>query len=205
MSLRGTSSKFWRDCKEYPQFSGARDIRHRCELNMLLPELRAGDRVLDVGCADGALMGALLMHVNLGQCYGCDIAETLARLVPPGVSWTSYDAYDGGRLPEADFAICGGVAHYLDDAALARMLGDVAMASPKIYFRAPCSPTRTSIDCRSDALGANYAATYRTRGELTEMLDGAGWEAERSDRIYPDEIESAFGTRQYYFLCNRKH
>jgi len=53
------------------------------------------------------------------------------------------------------------------------------------------------INAWSEDLRAHYASVYRTLDEITHLI-ARHFDVVSVDRVYPDEIESRYGTKQYY-------
>jgi hypothetical protein len=70
-----------------------------------------------------------------------------------------------------------------------------------LYIRDPLTlkKERENIETYSKKLKSNYLACYRTLSEMINILEN--WTITEVIRIYPDSIESEFGTKQFYFKC----
>jgi hypothetical protein len=99
--------------------------------------------------------------------------------------------------------LCFGAFPYIFDVAdLDNILRKIT--SPKLLVRNPCSVDGESvlINKYSEELGANYSALYRTPAEYISILTKY-FEVEDVLRSYPDEIESKYGTKHFFFICRR--
>jgi hypothetical protein len=78
------------------------------------------------------------------------------------------------------------------------------LRTKKLFLRAPCTLKEEDelVDTFSKELEQNYTAIYRTRENL-EKLVSKYFKILDIINIYPDEIESKFGTIQYYFRCEK--
>lgn len=204
MSPEETAKAFWRTRLAYPEY-GTIKVRRRQELATLLPMIdRARARsVLDIGCGDGSTMACIRALTDVEKVTGCDISANLAGAHPGGGEFFIYDATAGGYLPHAEFAICAGVLPFIfEDSQVDRLLSKIQ--SPTIYVRAPCSIGGDDIHVNgySEKLGAEYSSVYRTRDHVSSLLDGR-FETIQHGRSYTDDIESEFGTKQFYWLCER--
>lgn len=183
-----------------------------------LVEPRTGDRVLDLGCAAGAVTHFL-------STFGCDVvgidAEPLAievaRSLFPALR---FEVADVAALPfperSFDKAIAADLVEHLDDQTFARMLGEVErVLAPggtlSVYTPNPRHPIER-LKKRDLILAENPTHIgLRTSQELANALRGAGFEVDRLDwrtSFYPGlrAVERAAG-RTFesfrYRLCIR--
>lgn len=193
--------RFWTRQTHYPEY-GTIKRRRLHELNTLAPMLDGVRSVLDVGCGDGALLRCLAEVTDVEELAGCDYAPTLAAKAPGFFKW---DATGDVSLPECEFVTCCGVIPFLfDDADVLRLLRHIKAAAPQAYFRAPCSMGDKPIEVASysEKLGEDYFSLYRTPEQLRKLINSV-FRVVDSGRSYPDEIESEFGTRQFWVRCSR--
>lgn len=192
-----TASTFWKSQTEYPfAFTRRRRIH---ELNYLVPRLAKvqGKRLLDLGCGDGSLLECLLRLTDFEEFHGYDIAEDLLRGIDPRVRTAVFDIAKPGALPEVDAAIVAGVIQYVFDDALVDALF-ARMTAPIVWVRSTCTLQQQAERVSKDG----YASNYRTLRETLALLS-RHYQVTAVDRIYPDELESAFGTKQFYFEVRR--
>jgi hypothetical protein len=193
-----TATEYWKKVKEYPfPFTRQRRIH---ELNYLIPRLErtSAKSLLDLGCGDGSLLECLLRLTDLEELHGYDVAEDLLAGIDPRVTTSVYDLGDPGPLPEVDATIIAGVIQYVfDDEAVARVLSLVR--SPIVWIRSTCTLRDEDEAVERDG----YASLYRTLPR-THGLIARHFEVVAVDRVYPDEIESPFGTKQFYFEGRRR-
>lgn len=187
------------DRDTYPSFPYIKERRLH-ELNWLVPRLAGqGKSLLDVGCGDGALVNCLY-HLTDLQLSACDFAEKLMRGVNPRIPTFLYDCRQPGPLPPTDIVVIAGVFPYLfEDREVRALLQQVT--APLLFVRSPCGSDEL-IETFSRELGAPYKSRYRSVDQLKALL------LERyphvdAHRAYPDDIESAFGTKQWYFAARR--
>lgn len=193
------ASEYWKGQKKYPfDFTRHRRIH---ELNYLVPrlkEIRDGGSLLDLGCGDGALLECLIHLTGFKKFYGYDIAADLLAQVNPLVETKVYDMANPGPLPQTNATIIAGVIQYLfDDAAVDRVLS--LITSPMVLIRSTCTLKPEDEPVEKDG----YASLYRTVPH-THALLFRHFEVRSVERVYPDEIESPFGTKQYYFECRKR-
>lgn len=187
------------DRDEYPAFPHIKQ-RRLYELNWLLPRLSgSGESLLDIGCGDGALVNCLF-HLTDLRLEACDFAPKLMRGVNPRIRTFVYDCRQPGPLPRTDIAVNTGVLPYLfEDDEVRALLKQVA--APLLFVRTPCGNDER-VDTFSKDLGAPYKSRYRSVGQIRALL-GESYGQVDAERIYPDEIESAFGAKQWYFSARR--
>lgn len=189
---------FWKNTKTYPDYGNIKN-RRLYELNYLVPNLE-GKTLLDLGCGDGALTNCLLNLTEFEKFYAYDLSEQLLSNVHPLAITKVFDCYkdDFNELPKVDCVIIGGMIQYIfEDNILEELFS--SLKTKKIFVRSTCSNNeRQIINTFSEKLNSNYSSIYRTTDEVVNLMS-KHFEIESVDRIYPDEIESLFGTKQYYF------
>lgn len=193
-----TAIEYWKSQKDYPfQFTKLRRIH---ELNYLVGRLHKieGKRLLDLGCGDGSLLECLLRLTDFEEYHGYDVAADLLKSIDPRVQTQVYDMNDPGPLPEVDATIIAGVIQYLfDEAAVDNVLS--LLRSPVVWIRSTC--TLKAED--EPVVREGYASKYRTIPNTLALIS-KHFEVTAVDRVYPDEIESPFGTKQFYFEARRR-
>lgn len=192
-----TASAFWKSQTEYPfGFTRKRRIH---ELNYLVPRLAKvpGKRLLDLGCGDGSLLECLLRLTDFEEFHGYDIAADLLSDMDPRIRTAVFDIAKPGPLPEVDAAIVAGVIQYVfDDAIIDDLFA--RLSAPVIWVRSTCT-----LQPRAERIvKEGYASNYRTLPETLQLLS-RHYQITAVDRVYPDELESAFGTKQFYFEARR--
>ncbi|MES2640737.1 MAG: class I SAM-dependent methyltransferase [Myxococcota bacterium] len=192
------ASRFWKEQQAYPfPFTNHRRIH---ELNYLVPRLKKveGKRLLDLGCGHGALLECLVHLTAFEEFYGFDIAADLLAGINPRVKTEVYDFTQPRPLPEVDVTIIAGVIQYIfSDEAVDRVLA--LTTSKVVYVRSTCTLKPEDEPVVRDG----YASLYRTVTHTLDLL-GRHFEVSAVDRVYPDEIESPYGTRQFYFEARRR-
>lgn len=193
-----TAKTFWKGQQQYPfKFTNHRRIH---ELNYLVPRLKKieGKRLLDLGCGHGALLECLIHLTDFEELHGYDLAADLLAGINPRVKTAVYDFTDPRPLPEVDVTIIAGVIQYIfSDEAVERVLA--LTTSKTVFVRSTCTlePKDEPVD------RDGYASLYRTLPHTLELL-GRHFKISAVDRVYPDEIESPFGTKQFYFEAHRR-
>lgn len=190
-----TAKEYWKGVGEYPfGFTRGRRIH---ELNYLVPKLK-GKTLLDLGCGDGSLLNCLVHLTEFETYYGFDLSEELLKGVNPKVKTAVYDLTNPTSLPEVDVTIIAGVIQYVfQDEAVERVLAEVN--SPVVFIRSTCTLKEEDEAVEKDG----YASLYRTLGHTLALLS-KHFEIRAVDRVYPDNIESPFGTKQFYFEAHKR-
>lgn len=193
-----TATAYWRAQAHYPfAFTRRRRIH---ELNYLIPRLEKtrGKRLLDLGCGDGSLLECLLRLSDFEEFHGYDIAAELLRGIDERVHTSVFDIGKPGPLPEVDVTILAGVIQYVFDDEVVDALFS-SMTSPIVWVRSTCTLKLQAERVINDG----YASHYRTLPETYSLLSHH-FDVAAVDRVYPDELESAFGTKQFYFELRRR-
>ena len=194
---------FWGKSKKYPEYGTIKKRRFH-ELSYLVPQLYGVQTLLDLGCGDGALISCLKRLTDIKKYYAYDYAEGLLDLVDKDIEMAVYDCYTPTELPSTDVTVFAGVLPFLfKDEEVYALLDEIN--SPVLFVRTPCTLLDKDelVNTYSEKLKADYSANYRTVKNVLRLLS-ARFKVERVLRSYPDEIESEFGTKQFYFKCIRK-
>lgn len=199
MNGKEVAKKFWQSKEQYPPYEHIKE-RRLFELNFLLPRLK-GKTLVDIGCGDGALLNCLY-HLTDMQLFGLDISTSLMKGVNPNIKTYEFDCYDPPFTVDMDVVILAGVIQYIfEDDKLSDLLRDIH--SPLLFVRSACASEDEIVNKKSKELGEQYASRYRTVDQVRKLL-GEFFLVTEVERIYPDKIESKFGTKQYYFVCERR-
>jgi SAM-dependent methyltransferase len=193
-----TATAFWKAQTRYP-FAFTRKRRLH-ELNYLVPRLQktGGKRLLDIGCGDGSLLECLLRTTDFDEFYGYDIAVELMHGINPKIRTAAFDIANPGPLPDVDVTIVASVIQYVfEDAHVDALFA--SLTAPVVWVRSTCTVKPQAERVVRDG----YAAHYRTLPDVHALLS-RHFEIAAVDRAYPDELESAFGTRQYYFEARQR-
>lgn len=189
---------FWVSQDEYPNY-GTIKQRRLYELNYLIPKLKNINSLLDLGCGDGSLIKCLNELTDIKTFYAFDIAEKMMKNIPAITGY--YDCYNPIDLPKTDATVFSGVIPFLFEDEIVHMNLD-KIKSKFVYIKSPCSMTSSNIfvDTFSEQLKSNYSSIYRTIPEMIKIIN-KHFEILEINKIYPDEIESQFGTKQIAFIC----
>lgn len=202
--------KFWTRAAQYPGFDHT-GIRRFHDLRFIAPRVGDAASYLDIGCGDGGTAVAVRevtrvrdFHlIDQSQKFVTDAKRRWGRHPTAKLHAAVLDLSSRPKLPPANVAVLFGVMPYLfDDAALADLLDQIH--APTLLVRSPCTmfPKDELINKHSDALGSHYAAVYRTLSNTLAILN-EHFTVTGVSRIWPDEIESKFGTKQFAFHCQR--
>lgn len=204
MELYDIASSFWKNSESYPEY-GTIKQRRLYEINYLITRLK-GKTLLDLGCGDGALLNCLINLIDFDHCYGYDYSSNLLENLHPDINKRTFDLYqdDLDTLPETDETIFAGVLPFIfEDDHVLKILKSIK--SERLFVRSPCTLNEESelVNTYSENLKSNYASYYRTLEHLMSLVKQTH-KIESVDRIYPDHIESQFGTRQFYIIGTKK-
>jgi len=202
-NLEDTAYKFWNSLPTYPKYNAPIGLRRDYEIKYLLPKITKATSLLDLACGDGALITRLAEKTKIKELYAFDFSETLIKnITNPLVKTRIYNVLkDDEPLPATDVTVCAGLLPFIfSDKEVIKVFDKIK--SQKLFLRAPCSIKDESIlvDKFSKDLNSNYASLYRTVPQVEKLLSEF-FTVEKITRIYPDEIESNFGTKQFYFEC----
>lgn len=205
MEHRYVAEKFWKESNNYPKYHPSGMLKRRlCEINYIIPKL-VGNSILDLGCGDGTLLNCLLQLTDIAKYYAYDYSENLLSNLHPEIETKIFNCYtdDLSSLPDVDITITSGMFQYIfEDEKVSEILRNIK--SPSLFLRIPCTTKRESeyINTYSEALNSRYASVYRTVTGVLDLLSEE-YVIESVDRIWPDDIESTFDTKQYYFVAKR--
>ncbi len=207
--MNNTAEKFWKTRKKYPPVTCNYQRRY-LDLGMILNHINGVNSVLDLGCGEGQVLLMLRELTNINKYYAYDLSQIfISNLIKRWGYCSKLKAHTVNftttvDFPKTDMCICMGVMLYvLDDNDLKHMLSNIK--SKKFICRVPCNlgVDRIEIDKFSKDYGDNYAAVYRTIPEYISILSEY-FNIKSIDRCYPDEIESKYGSKQFFFVCERK-
>ena len=202
-NLEDTAYKFWNSLPIYPKYNAPIGLRRDYEVKYLLPKLKDATSILDLACGDGALITRLAEKTEIKELYAYDFSETLIKnITNPLIKTRIYNVLkDDNPLPVTDITICAGLLPFIfSDREVIKVFDKIK--SQKLFLRTPCSLKNDSIlvDKFSKDLNSNYASLYRTVQQVEKLLSEF-FTVEKVVRIFPDSIESNYGTKQFYFEC----
>ena len=184
------------------------ESRQRALVHLIVPCLRASDRVLDVGCGYGALGRALMGDE---ACPDDVIVRGLERH-PRSEQYIEIDGYEGGVLPYEDamfdVVILADVLHH--EATPDQLLAECIRVSRRLVIIKDhlidgfLGQWRTSlIDWAANApYGVQCLFEYKTHHDWLESHRRHGLTVEReltSINLYPPGINLIFGRGLHYF------
>lgn len=204
-----TAEEFWKTRNEYPPVT-CNFQRRYLDLGIILKYIDGVDSILDLGCGEGQVLLMLRELTDIDSYYAYDLSKVfIHNLIKrwghcPGLEARTGNFTTISKYPETDMCICmGSMLYVFDDDALKYMLSNI---KSKIFIcRVPCNleSGRLEIDKFSKEFEDNYAAVYRTIPEYISILSES-FNIKSIDRCYPDEIESKFGSKQFFFVCEKK-
>lgn len=198
--------------------------RNRAETEKLLPLLKLDgqSRVLDLACGIGRWSDAITTRID--EYCGIDFSGNLIELAKKRPHEANRFFYVGaanefqevlkaeGRGKYNRLLLIG-ICIYINDSDLVRVmeqLCDVAEEHAMICIREPLGIDErlTLKGFYSEELRDDYNAIYRTRGELTDVLEKtllkAGFRITHSGFLFSEEeLNNRRETAQYYFILER--
>ena len=205
-----TAEKFWKSRKEYPPVT-CNFQRRYLDLGVVLKHIDGVNSILDLGCGEGQNLLMLRELTDIKDYYGYDLSKVFIKNLTkrwgkyPGLKAKVVNFTKVNNLPVTDMCICmGAMLCVVDDDDLKYMLSNI---KSKIFIcRAPCNleTSRLEIDKFSEEFGENYAAVYRTIPEYISLLSKF-FTIKSIDRCYPDDIESKYGSKQFFFVCEKSN
>lgn len=206
------SKKFWSSQEEYPAYGDIIKKRRLYEsqyLSKYIWENKNLKTITDIGCGNGSTVTILQELTDIKEYHCYDISPKLVSTINTGakrgakVSASVLDLTSPTfSFPESDITLSLGVFMCVDDLGLSKLLQKVS--SPVLITRDPCSiGHREEVNTFSEKLGDNYSGVYRTPEEYVNLFKKSGFQRVNYHRAFPDDIESEFGTKQYFFLCER--
>lgn len=203
-----TAANFWETRIKYPDYPNTLK-RRLLDVNFISNRIHSMNSVLDLGCGDGSTLLSLREFTEIKVFYGYDISPNLIKqLKNKWGKWSGLNTYTGDFLhlkdfPKVDITLSlGSFPYVFDDADLFKLLETIN--TEWLIVRAPCNINEEHIseviNKYSEDLGDNYAAIYRTRSTYIHILSKK-FDVFETTRAYPDEIESKYGTKHFFFVC----
>jgi SAM-dependent methyltransferase len=203
------TEEFWENRKEYPPVT-CNFQRRYLDIGIILENITDVNSILDLGCGEGQALLMLRELTNIKNYYGYDLSPVFIKNLInrwgncPGLETKVANFTIFNKFPKTDMCICMGVLLYIfNDVILKDMLK--CIKSKVFIVRVPCSldKNRLEINRFSEDYKDNYAAVYRTIPEYIFILSEF-FNIKSIDRCYPDEIESKYGSKQFFFTCEKK-
>ena len=199
MTNKDTAKRFWEGVIEYPMFGSKQRRLH--EVAWLIPKLDGVETLLDLGCGSGELLELLLRMTDIKKFYGRDLSANLLAKVDKRINTDTYDIYLGGQLPKVDAIILGGVLQYIfEDDIILKLLE--SLNCKKLFVRSACNSEELVINKFSEEMGGEYSSRYMTLEYLLKLLSHS-FAIVDVRRAYPDNIESKYGTKQWFIECTK--
>jgi SAM-dependent methyltransferase len=206
MKKEEVSKIFWKSTKFYPNYPFLKE-RRKYEIEYLLKNIPSNSKsLLDLGCGNGSTT-ILLRELTYIETYFCfDISENMLSAIGPNrdsrLIKKVWDANDKDfEFPNVDVTISMNMFPCIfDDEILEEIIKNIK--SNIFISRITCEKKRLEINKFSEDLGRNVAACYRTEQEYLSLMKKYFKEVHVS-RAFPDDIESKYGSKQMFFLCEK--
>ena len=206
------SNNFWSNKKDYPPYGDVIKKRRLHEINFASSYIWNSDKeinsIIDLGCGDGSttIMLQELNKIKNFYCYDISpgLIETFKNINRSSniESFVQNFSDNNYSLKTSDLCISFGLFMCLGDEDLNNLVSKIK--SDFFISRNPCSlKGREEVNTFSEKIGENYSGIYRTTDEYREIFEKHGFNSIKISRAYPDDIESAFGTKQFFFVCER--
>ena len=205
-SFYNTSAKFWKKSEIYPSFGFIKKRRIH-EVKYILSKLTSKDKsILDIGCGDCSLLNILIHLHDFDRVYGYDFSKKLLGNAHHSISTHVFDIYKHkfNLFPYTDVIIIAGLIQCIENDDILINLFN-SLKAKKIMLRSACilKGPDILINKYSSQLKSRYACKYRSVGSIKKILN-KNYEVISVKRIFPDSIESKFGTKQFYFEIRKK-
>lgn len=207
MSYLQTARQFWSSRREYPCYGNIKQRRYHEILYVINKTgFSPVDTLVDVGCGDGSFVKCLDCLLQISKIYCYDYSTSLMENISDTKIIKSFfdcnDVSMFGCLPSCQILMFGGVINFMfEDQLVVDLLRH--FKAQHIFIRSPCTmrDSNHQIDTFSEQLKQDYSCIYRTVKNTEELIVSSGLRIIDQSRIYPDDIESQFDTRQYMFYC----
>jgi len=201
-----TAKDFWTTRSGYPPYDHVEERRLE-DIKYIAPRILHAKSLLDLGCGDGKI-SLILSHLTkisnftlVDHSRGILDRRTISALTLSKFNFIPMDLSKVNKLLAVDAVICLGLFPYIfSNEDLSNLLE--SLNTKRLIVRTPCTlfDQDEVINTHSRALNAQYAAIYRTLKNTIEIIE-KHFKVVEADRIYPDSIESKFGTKQFIFNC----
>ena len=209
MEEQRVSLNFWKSRKQYPSYPGVLQ-RRLIDTNFVVSKVVGARSVLDIGCGDGSMLLSLREFTDIKLFYGYDVAQNLIKNLlirwgdVYGLKTKIVNLVELEKLPRTDVSLALGLFGYIfDDGSLHNILENIK--SNLLIVRTRCTLKKSDevVNKFSEDLNAEYASIYRTVSNYLSILS-RHFVISEINRAYPDEIESKYGTKQFFFVCERR-
>lgn len=206
MNTAETAKNFWVNQTYYPSYPFIKE-RRKYELDFLLKNIPSETQsLLDLGCGNGSTTILLRETTYIKDFYCYDISQAMLSTIGGNrdsqLHTQTFDVNsDNLEFPQVDVTICMNMFPYVfSDEKLKDIVAN--LKSNTFITRISCDSDRIEINKFSEDLGRDYSAVYRTINEYIHLF-GKYYTEVTMTRAYPDEIESKYNNKQYFFICKR--
>jgi len=205
------AKRFWQSREDYPNYPNTLQRRF-IDTSYVLPWVVDAKSLVDLGCGDGSMIIVLREFTKINTFFAFDISQKLLdRLV---VKYGNYEDdailiakasdFTKSEFPKADATISmGSFLYVFEYEDLNNILANIR--SNTFIVRVPCTMKSQDeyINTYSEDLGSDYSAVYRTTSNYFSIFSKYFTKV-HMERAYSDDIESKYGTKHYFFRCDRR-
>ena len=201
---------FWTSQNLYPEYPNL-NARRIIDVNFIINTINNPKSLLDIGCGDGYLIRVLRELTDIEEFHGNDLSKKLikqfldncGRSIKSSLTLSYGSIFDNVILPTDVTLAMGSLPYIFELSDLKKLI--LSIESNMFIARSPCTLKETDeyIDVYSDQLGSNYSAVYRTIETYSNIFKSF-YKVVELTKAYPDDIESKYGTKHYFFVCKEK-
>ena len=204
------AKEFWTCSFDYPSYPNTLK-RRLIDTNFVTKYVYDKRSIADIGCGTGSMILALRLFTCVTRFYAydlsdnflCDLRDRWGYCQDERLTSVPVDFNNFNSDIKADAVLSLGLFPYIfEENKISNLLSKID--SDLLIVRAPCTMKDEDevINKYSEDLKEDYAAVYRTVDNYIDILSNY-FEVINVTRAYPDNIESKYGTKHFFFVCVR--